>query len=206
MAVSQELLDELWDFADPPGSLSRIEAAMAGAADPEDLAELATQRARALGLLEQYDAATEALAAVPDTSALVAARVALELGRVRNDAGDAEAAAVQFRRAEQLAADAGSLFLRVDALHMLAIVDPDGAQGWTSTALDLLATTDDPRTLRWQVALHSNAGWTLFDDGRVAEAMSRFEQARAAALRWGTPQQVAFADEALAECRGVLDV
>ena len=53
---------------------------------------------------------------------------------------------------------------------------------------------------RRRVALHTNAGWTLFDAGRVAEARTRFQSAREAAERWGTPQQVAFADEAIAEC------
>ncbi len=87
---------------------------------------------------------------------------------------------------------------------MLAIADADGSARWTAEALALLATTDDPRTLRWNVALHNNAGWTLFDAGLFAEALTEFEFAREAAIRWGTPQQVQWADEAIAEARAAL--
>ena len=137
---------------------------------------------------------------------MVAARVALERGRLRNSAGDREGAVPLFRLAETLAGEAGELFLQVDALHMLAITDPASAEEWTAAALDLLSRTSDPRTLRWQVALHSNAGWALLDAGRPAEALTRFELAREAAVRYGTAAQVALADEAIAECRGTLEV
>jgi tetratricopeptide (TPR) repeat protein len=200
MALSQPALDELWDFADPATSLERIEAAIGGAVDVSDRAELQTQRARALGLLDRFDEADAALAEVDEVSPLVAARVTLERGRVRNSADDPEAAIALFQIAAELAEAAGSLFLQVDALHMLAIADQDQSQRWTESALGLLAATDDPRLQRWRVALHTNAGWTLFDAGRVAEARTRFQSAREAAERWGTPQQVAFADEAIAVC------
>jgi hypothetical protein len=132
--------------------------------------------------------------------------VALERGRLRNSAGDPAGAVPLFRLAASQAGDAGALFLQVDALHMVAIADPAGAEQATAEALELLARTDDPRTLRWQVALHSNAGWALLEAGRAAEALTRFELAREAAVRYGTDEQVALADEAIAECRGVLEV
>ncbi|MDQ7991356.1 MAG: hypothetical protein AAGC63_02900 [Propionicimonas sp.] len=206
MALTQETLDRLWDFSDPAASLARFDDEMRGSPDPEALAELRTQRARALGLLERYDEAHQALDAVPDTSRVVAARVALERGRLRNSAGDPAGAVALFRLAESLADEADDVFLQVDALHMLAIADPAGGQEWTEQALRVLEGTRDARTLRWQVALHSNAGWALLDDGSAAEALTRFELAREAAVRWGTAEQVALADEAISECRGALEV
>ena len=205
MALTQDALDALWDFSNPADSLARFEVALADTDGPEERAELQTQRARALGLLERYAEADEALEAIVTSgAALVATRVALERGRVRNSAGDPESAIGYFREAEQRAVEAGSVFLRVDALHMLALADAERAESWTSAALAALATSGDPRTQRWQVALHNNAGWSLFDAGRLDEALARFELARQAALRWGTPRQVELADEALAECRAAL--
>ena len=49
-------------------------------------------------------------------------------------------------------------FLQVDALHMLAIADADHAAEWTARALAVLDGVTDPRTLRWRVSLHNNAG------------------------------------------------
>ncbi len=93
------------------------------------------------------------------------------------------------------------MFLQVDALHMLGIADPDRADEWTGQALAALDGTTDARTLRWRVSLHNNAGWARFDAGDYPGAIAEFELAKDAATRWGTPQQVAWADEALAEAR-----
>ena len=68
-------------------------------------------------------------------------------------------------------------------------------------ALAALDGTTDARTLRWRVSLHNNAGWARFDAGDYPGAIAEFELAKDAATRWGTPQQVAWADEALAEAR-----
>ena len=87
---------------------------------------------------------------------------------------------------------------------MLAIAEPDQAEQWTDAAFAALVGVDEPRTLRWRVSLHNNIGWRLFDEGRLAEAVTSFESARDAATRWGTPQQVQWADEALAEARAAL--
>jgi hypothetical protein len=88
---------------------------------------------------------------------------------------------------------------------MLAIADAALAEGWTRQALGVLADVDDPRTLRWNVALRTNHGWALFDSGRIEDAIAELELGKDAAVRWGTPQQVVWADEALDEARAGLD-
>ncbi|WP_426321236.1 hypothetical protein [Microbacterium sp. E-13] len=201
MTLAQPRLDELWDFAEPAASEARMRAAAEQETDAPTRAELETQVARALGLQERFDEADAILDAVSVEDAAVAARAALERGRVRNSAGDAEAAVAYFLAAVDAASGAGLTFLQVDALHMLAITDPDQAEHWTDTALGLLDGVDDARTLRWRVSLHNNAGWAHLDAGHVADAITSFEAARDAATRWGTPQQVQWADEALAEAR-----
>ena len=103
------------------------------------------------------------------------------------------------------AASADLGFLHVDALHMLAIADPANGDRWTDEALAFLDSVDDARALRWRVSLRNNRGWALFDAGDVVGAIAEFERARDAAARWGTRQQLEWADEALAEARASLD-
>lgn len=202
MTLAQTRLDELWDFADAAASEGRLRAAVEQETDAATRAELETQVARALGLQGRFVEADAVLDAVSIEDAAVAARAALERGRIRNSAGDPSGAVPYFLAAADAASGAGLTFLQVDALHMLAIADADQPDEWTDAALAVLDGADDPRTLRWHVSLHNNTGWRLFDAGRFDEAITSFEAARAAATRWGTPQQVRWADEALAEARG----
>ncbi len=204
MTLAQARLDALWDFADAAGSEQHLRRAAGSASDADENAELQTQIARALGLQERFAAADAVLDAITSGSPVVRARVALERGRLRNSAGDAAAAVPLFIAAAQAAASADSLFLRVDALHMLAIADAAHAAQWTAQALALLEGSDDPRTRRWAVGLHNNEGWALMDAGRPADAVSAFERSRDAAERWGTPQHVEWADDAIAEARAAL--
>jgi tetratricopeptide (TPR) repeat protein len=204
VSIAQEELDRLWDFADAAGSEERLRAA-AKAASGSDAAELRTQVARALGLQERYAEGDEVLEAIDDAAPVVRVRVLLERGRLRNSSGDTAAAIPLFDEAAEAAASADLLFLRVDALHMLAIADRENADFWTDRALGALVGADDPRTLRWRVGLHNNRGWARFDGGQLDDALTAFEESRTAAVQWGTPQQVEWADEAIAEVRAAID-
>lgn len=209
MTLGQQDLDALWDFSDPAGSQARLREAAEAETDAATSAELETQVARALGLQERFaegDAVLDAISAdLAARSSSVRARVLLERGRLRNSAGDADAAAALFREAADAASASPDLvFLRVDALHMLAIADPSHAGEWTAQALAALDGVDDPRTLRWRVSLHNNAGWDHFDAERFDEALAEFARAKDAAVRWGTAQQIQWADEAIAEATAAL--
>lgn len=208
MALRQQELDALWDFSDPAESEARLRAAADAETDAATRAELETQVARALGLQERFAEGDAVLDAIPADlaarSSSVRARVLLERGRLRDSAGDADAAAALFREAADAASASRDLvFLHVDALHMLA-ADTSHTAEWTAQALDALEDGDDPRTLRWRVSLHNNAGWDHFDAGRLDEALAEFERAKDAAVRWGTPQQVQWADEAIAEATAAI--
>lgn len=204
MALSQTLLDELWDFSEPAASEVRLRQAAEAESDASSRAELETQIARALGLQERFVEADAVLSTVPVISPEVSVRVALERGRLRNSAGDPAAALPLFELAAEAAASARLIFLQVDALHMLAIADVERAQEWTQRALDVLDPTTDPRTRRWLVALHSNAGWAHLDAGRPRDALAEFEKALDAASRWGTREQVQWSEDAVAEARAAL--
>lgn len=207
MALDQTMLDALWDFADPAGSQARLQAASLAQQDPSTRAELETQVARALGLQGRFAEGHAVLDAVVSDAAVVRVRVDLERGRLHRSAGEADdtggagAADDLFRAAATRAASAGLGFLQVDALHMLALTEPEHAEQRTTEAFAVLDTLDDARAQRWRVSLHNNAGWAHLDAGRPAQALASFEASRAAAERWGTAQQVAWADEAIAEAR-----
>jgi hypothetical protein len=201
MATPQTVFDELWDFTDPAGSEARLRAAAAGETDAAARAELETQVARALGLQDRFAEGDAVLDAIASDDPVVAVRVALERGRLRNSADDPHAAVALFDAAARDAASIPHAFLRVDALHMIAIASPSRAEQATTEALAVLEGVTDARTMRWRVALHNNAGWSHFDEGRFADAVGAFERSRDAAVSWGTPQQVQWADEALAEAR-----
>ena len=142
MAIAQSFLDELWDFSDAAASEQRLRAAAAQETDAASRAELETQIARALGLQERYDEADGVLDRIAAKSVAVAVRVALERGRLRNSAGDAAAAVPLFRAAASAAAGDELVFLRVDALHMLAIADTARTDEWTARALTVLDADD----------------------------------------------------------------
>ena len=202
MTLDQTTLDDLWDFADAAGSEARLRAAFDAATDPVERRELRTQIARALGLQERFTEAHGMLDALDLDEPVVAVRAALERGRLHNSAGAPVEATWHFRRAASLAEANGLTFLRIDALHMLAIADPEHADEHTDTALRELTGVEDARTRRWLVALHNNRGWARLEAGDKAGALDAFEAAKDAADAYGTEQQRVWAAEAIAEARG----
>ena len=200
--ITQELLDELWDFEDPAGSEQRFAVVEASESHTDsDRAELVTQRARALGLQRRFDDGHALLDSLGDRSdAVVRTRVALEGGRLLNSAGRQSEAVPQFEAAARTAATAGLLFLEIDALHMLAIADEARSGDWAAQGIDRALAASDDRTRRWLVSLYNNVGWRHFDGGRLNEALDNFQQAQEWAERVGNEQQRVWAREAIDEC------
>ncbi|GAA1813895.1 hypothetical protein [Agromyces neolithicus] len=206
----QLLLDRLWDFGDPKASEQRFRAAAADAAySPHLRAVMSTQLARALGIQRRTDealAVLDAVAAIASTpgdpesfAAELRARVSIERGRIA--ASDRRPDAVpELTRGVREAALAGSTFLVLDALHMLALNDAGHEEEWAAEGFDVLDGSRDPRVLRWGVALHNNLGWTLHDSGRLTGALMQFEQAVEAADAYGTAEQRHVARWSVARC------
>jgi tetratricopeptide (TPR) repeat protein len=200
--ISQELLDELWDFGDPAGSERRLvaEAASRPHTDAER-AELLTQQARALGLQERFAAGQALLESLGQSAdAAVRTRVKLEAGRLLNSAGHAEEAVTEFEDAAALARSGGLLFLEIDALHMLAIADSARSRERAAEAIDRALAAPDDRTRRWLVSLYNNLGCSYSEAGDLDQALAAFLQAQEWADRVGTAQQQAWAREAVEEC------
>jgi len=220
--VDQALIDRLWDFADAEASADRFRAAADAAGSPLERAVMATQLARALGLQGLDDEATavldgvaasfageapaddgaerEAATDAADVPAEVRARVAIERGRLLA-AGQRPAEAVpELTLAVREAAQAGSAFLVLDALHMLALNDAGHEEEWAAEGIDLLEGRRDPRTLRWGIALHHNLGWVKHDGGRTAAALVEFERAVEIADRYGSAEQQQVARWSVGRC------
>ena len=180
-------IDVLWDFQDPAASEARFR---------ELDAEVLTQRARALGLQSRFGEADALLdqAERQATAVRTKTRVFLERGRVRNSAGDKVAAKPLF---EQAAAIADDEALRIDALHMLGIVD---GPAWTEKALALAEESADPKARRWRASLLNNLGWAKHDAGDHAAALALFERALELRKTEGTPFQLHVARWAVARC------
>lgn len=205
----------LWDFDDPVGSEQRFRAAAAGGGDRE---VMLTQVARALGLqgryaeghaeLDRLEAEGGGTSGSEPSGSETAVRIALERGRLHRSAGRPDQAEPCFEQAVQLAEAAGLEGLRVDALHMLALVpeDPDTQVHRGIAALQVARAATDPEARRWVPALLHNIGMALVDRGDLVEAESVLAEAlHERKEQGGDPQEVRWAEESLADVRGLLD-
>jgi tetratricopeptide (TPR) repeat protein len=205
--LEQAILDELWVVDEPALSERRfrVELEDGGPWDAVERAELITQLARSIGLQGRFDEAAALLIELDaEPSPVVAIRVLLESGRVMNSSGHPDAAIGLFRQAGVIAARVDATFLRLDALHMLAIVDADGAADWTTQAVELAEASGDDRTKRWLVSLHSNYGWRLLEADDLDAALAEFDEAARWADLVGTDDQRRWAQEAIEECRAAI--
>ena len=194
MATQRELEEQvrsLWDFGDPVTSHQRFVDAADAAADPHAQLVFATQQARALGLQKRFDEADAVLAAITPTTDHVAARVAIERGRVLNSSGHAVEATPYFAEAERLARAADVPGLTIDAIHMLAIAAPDpvAARYLNERAIREAQASDDPAARRWLGSLLNNLGWSHHDAGEFDAALEVFRQAETYFDAEGTASQ-----------------
>lgn len=174
----------LWDYNDPAGTEARLNERLTALADEPALrAELLTQIARAQGLQRRFDdghrTLDEVAAQLDRLPPRVAARYALERGRLFRSAGRPQEAQPLFLEAWQKANDHGEDAEAIDAAHMLALVIPAEQLEWNLRALSLAEATDDPRGRRWLGSLWNNIGWTYHERGAFEQALAQFERALA---------------------------
>lgn len=175
----------LWDFDDPAGSETRFREA-ADTAEGADRLVLLTQLARTMGLQDRFDEGHAVLDDLALNDPEVATRVSLERGRLLASAKSRDEARRHFEAAAASATAAGLDALRVDALHMLAIIAPAEEQlDRNYEALDIARRSDEEAARNWDASLLNNIGMTLADAERWAEALPVFEEALAARERIG---------------------
>lgn len=202
----QQHIDALWDWDNPSNSEARFREAAETAGSELDAAILTTQVARALGLQGRTAEALAILAALPEgRDAELAARRALERGRVLNSSGNADAARSLFEQALSTAQPAGLEHLAVDAVHMLAIVaPPDEQAALNERAIAMAESAADPRARQWLASLYNNLGWTRFDAGQQEDALRLFELALTAREPHDQPGETRIARWAVARAKRAL--
>jgi tetratricopeptide (TPR) repeat protein len=182
MTAQRELegqVRSLWDFGDPVISYRRFVDATAATSDPAARLVFVTQQARALGLQRRFDEADALLMPIAPADDHVAARVAIERGRVLNSSGRPVEATPFFADAERLARRADLPGLTIDAIHMLAIAAPDPvtARSLNERAIDEAEASDDPAARGWLGSLLNNLGWSHHDAGEFDGALAVFRRA-----------------------------
>lgn len=192
-------LNALWDFENAPASEARLRSAAESSDDPVERLVLLTQVARALGLQGRYDEAHTALdgveTATHDDAGEVTVRLHLERGRLHRSAGAPAEAGSCFVAAADRAEAEGLDGLRVDALHMLALLpeSPHEQAALTRKALDVARGSGDESARRWEASLLNNLGMAQVDLGELDAALSTFQEALIARRRTGSARDIQIA-------------
>nr|GAT44303.1 predicted protein [Mycena chlorophos] len=188
--MSAPRFQDLWDEQDVPTTLFEKLLANNKLSTPER-AEALTQLARCQGLSNEFDAAHATLDAIPvadrPIGSVVHIRWLLEKGRVLRSSGKAKDPETKacFVAAFNDSTDPAQDYFKVDAAHMLAIIDangrPEGSpldENWTSAALKLARGSVNPATQMWAASLVHNAAWDAMDANNPQQALALFTEAR----------------------------
>ena len=219
--------DKLWNYGDPAGTEAKfrdqLPRAEAAGDDPYRLA-LLTQIARTQGLQGKFDAAHATLDVVEReldgraaSMPIVRLRYLLERGRVFNSSGEPERAMPLFVEAWQVGDTAGDNRLALDAVHMVAIVQPTPQLQveWNRRGIELAEARGERG---WLFALYNNLGeahlkLNQYDQAKRAfETYADLERVRGQSVSWYVTKDIAKclrllgrADEATAMIRPVYD-
>jgi len=180
--------DALWNYDDPAGTEAKFRAVrpeVQAAGDHGRLLELDTQIARTQALQRRFDKALATLDAVHAGlragEARAEVRYELELGRTLRSSGHPGEARPHFEDAKTLAAAAHQEALAIDALHMIALVEPDPAQqiALNREAIRFAEASNDPKARRWQASLWNNIGMAYQGERQLEPALDAFRTALA---------------------------
>lgn len=183
-------VDALWNYADPAASETRFRQALAGATG-DDALVLRTQIARTYSLRARFDEAQRELDEIEPALAAAGVesrvRAWLERGRTLRSSGKPLEGRSLFQRA-YITADAARLErLAADALHMIALVEPDldDRIAWNRRTVDYARRASDPKAQAWDAAALNNIGDDLRKAGRLGESLGAFRDALVACERTG---------------------
>lgn len=193
--------DDHWDYANPADTEKKFKEFLAAAEQARNLSyslQLLTQIARAQGLQGKFEVAHKTLDRVEPfaaTEKVVHMRYLLERGRVFNSAGDPKNAVDLFQKAWTLGEATGEDFHRIDAAHMIAIVqtEPVDQLLWNNKARELAEKSDQPKAKKWLGSLYNNIGWTYHDIRDYDQALSIFQDALALRQDEGKPGPIRIA-------------
>lgn len=190
----------LWDFQDPIASRQRFEALL----DHEDQClvwEVRAQIARTFSLTGEYQAAIAILESLRQENLSESPRAQaafwLEAGRCHHHLGEKTEAQKYF----ELAANSPIEDLKIDALHMLAMLgSTENALEVNQMALELAMNSTDEKSRRWAGSLLNNIGWNQFELGQLDKALASFEHALNERKVSGNEFQIHVANWCVARC------
>jgi len=169
---------QFWNFDDIPGSREKFFQLSAQTAD-EDVREIyKTQIARTFGLEGNLEKALEIISGITSHSDAVNAYKHIELGRIHRTSGNIHKAKPEFENAAMLSNLAGLQELRIDALHMLALLlPPDEQISKTLEAIEIAENSTDQAARNWVASLLNNLGVAYSDKEEWNQALACFEEA-----------------------------
>jgi len=194
-------IDSLWTIDNPVAGFEALSKALES--HPTSSDELHTQLARAFGLQGKFaEGWTELGKVSKNPTKIVAVRVQLESGRLKNSSGDKAAAKPFFLSALELSQKGHFDFYAVDAAHMLGIVTSDHESlDWNEKAISMAVKSKDPRAQKWQGSLLNNTGWTYHSMGKFTDALKKFQEAVAFQEKLGgDPTRLRIARWTVARC------
>jgi len=166
-----------WQFDDPVASAATFRGLAEAASEPFERALWQTQLARALGLAGRLDQGHSVLDSIGANSPELDAWSAIERGRLHRSAGQPDLARPFFETSCELALQNHLDALRVDALHVLALVSPIDEQiALTKQAITESQASADPQARAWLGSLLNNLGVALGEKGEWQSALEVFEQ------------------------------
>lgn len=175
--------DPLWNYGDPAGterSFRHLLEKTSAHAPTDYQAELLSQIARCQGLQGDFEGAHRSLDQVDAMvgPAMVRARLRylLERGRVWNSSGQAARALPLFQSAWELGREAGERRLALDALHMVAIAQPEVSERIRANLQGLELIHHWPEQEGWLPAFCNNLGEAYSADGQYLKALAAFRQ------------------------------
>jgi tetratricopeptide (TPR) repeat protein len=176
--------DALWDYANPEDTESRFREILSQFPEEDPVfLELLTQIARAQGLQRRFEQAHQTLDQVKqrlgEAPSRPRIRYLLERGRAFNSSGDAGRARPFFEQAFEIAKKLNEAFYAVDALHMLAIVQPQESVALNRQAIELAESSGEERAQDWLGSLYNNLGWSYHELGDYDSALDIFVRGEA---------------------------
>jgi len=155
--------DKLWDYSKPDETEKKFRQLLSEAEranDPSYLAQLLTQIARTQGLQNRFDEAHATLDRVEkmltDDLKLARIRYLLERGRVFNSSGKPDRAMPLFVQASELAIAEKENRYAIDAIHMIAIAEPDPQKQVEWNLKGIAMAQAAPEHRGWLFSLYNN--------------------------------------------------
>lgn len=183
---------DYWNFGDPVASRQVFEELLPSLVDRSEQLDVHAQIARTYSLSGENQECLNYLKPFWEEGLALGGRAAaslmLEAGRAHRGLGDIEKARQGF---EDVSVN-GPDDLRVDALHMLALVSAgDEVAFFNQKAIALAQNSQDEWAQRWIGSLYNNVGWSCFEASEFEDALEYFESALLARYEFGQNERVA---------------